>query len=411
MCKPGGGNNRCPIHQRGSIATLNTTTQLTGTPRDEATVIFKGLAAEGGNLQPPTPEMVHGFAETQRLSAKYNPALTNAAREKITSQWEMAKEETPSGGTFHAWKNTLSEVVRRQRSNIRVLGASLALSAVITGCGGSVKEAPTPPPSDGGGAVVVQPVDAVDYERNAEFGITLDDAEYTDQFGTYQRVTLDDDSPLLKYDESKVEESVFYAFTAEEIASGQDVVSRFAVEQTDSTLLWDDSDEAKQNWLDTNKPRFVDAYQEDVETTIWTPGDDYSYLVTNGNANEWREKAVGEPIYTPGEPRLAFTEAKLDSVTGFIDEHGVETLRYDYTFVTHEDAFDGKQSGVLVSYDQRAYAIQRDGNGGWEISGWAETSNRNAIAAEYYDPDVNYRDWVHPEASDGGGEETPAKEE
>lgn len=389
MCKPGGGNNRCPIHQRGSIATLNTTTQLTGTPRDEATVVSKELAAEGGNLQPPTQEMVLSFAETQRLHAKHNPTLTHAAREKTTNQWEQAKEETPSGGTFHAWKNTLSEVARRQRSNMRAIGASLALSAVITGCGGAIKEpAPTPPPTEVSAPVV--PVEKIDYTRNDKFGITLDTTERTDPYGTYQQVALADDSPLLTYDESIVEESTFYAFSPEEIKSAQVVVSHFSVAQQDSTLLWDNTEEGKAGWLEENQGRFIDRHQGEVETAIMSPEGD-SYFITNGNANGWKTDGEEgtEPIYQDGQPRLAFKEAKLTSINAFIDDEGNENLRFDYEFVTEEDIVQTNQdnvTGVIIQRAKRSYVVMRDGEGGWDLSGWEEQSYREAVSEGNFDP-------------------------
>lgn len=395
MCKPGGGNNRCPIHQRGSIATLNTTTQLTGTPRDEATVVFKELAAEGSNLQPPTQEMVLSFAETQRLHAKYNPTLTHAAREKITNQWEQAKEETPSGGTFHAWKNTLSEVVRRQRSNMRVIGASLALSAVISGCGGAIKE-PTPPPTPSPTEVSapVVPVEKIDYTQNDKFGITLDTTERTDPYGTYQQVTLANDSPLLTYDESIVEESTFYAFSPEEIESAQVVTSHFAVAQQDSTLLWDDTDEGKAGWLEENQGRVVEEFHDDLEQEIKNPSDD-AYYITSGNANGWKTRGEEgtEPIYQEGQPRVAFKDAKLASVTAFVDDSGKEYLRFDYEFTTQEDIVQTNQdnaTGVITQRSTVAYAVARDGEGGWLLTGWESNFLREGTAAEKFDPAEEY---------------------
>lgn len=409
MCKPGGGNNRCPIHQRGSIATLNTTTQLTGTPRDEATVVFKELAAEGSNLQPPTQEMVLSFAETQRLHAKYNPTLTHAAREKITNQWEQAKEETPSGGTFHAWKNTLSEVVRRQRANIRVIGASIALSAVISGCGGAVNEpAPTPPPTEVSASVT--PVDEIDYTQNEKFGITLDKTERTDPYGTYQQLTVSDDSPLLQYNEDVVEDSTFYAFSQEEIQSAMSVVSPYAVSQQDSTLLWDNTEEGKASWLEENKPRFVEAYQDDVEASILNPEGD-AYFVTNGNANGWKTEGDEgtEPIYQDGQPRLAFKDAKLTSISAVVDDKGTEHLRFNYEFVTQEDIVQtgqGNATGVLTQRDSRSYTVTRDGEGGWSLSGWGENSTREAVSSDKFDPEADYavEDNKSAEGSEEGSE-------
>lgn len=254
-----------------------------------------------------------------------------------------------------------------------------------------------PAVSDNGGETV-KAVDKIDYSRNDEFGLVLGEEIRVDEYGKYNQLTVSKTSPLLKFDKTVVEESVSYAFTEDEVRSAQGFIAPFVVEQADSTLLWDDSSEGKNEWLEENIDKFSEAVEEDLVEEIQNPKDDW-YVVTNGNANGWKNDTA--PIYVEGQARIAFTDLKLQSISAFIDEEeNDERLRFDYEWTIAEDLYDSEETGVIITRSLRTFALKRDGNGGWLITGWMSKFVYEAVSAENYDPTKKYAQKSFDEVDD-----------
>ena len=301
--------------------------------------------------------------------------------------------------------NNTAIVSPNRRSFVAMIG-SIGVVSILSSCGKTKEDttstpqpkASNPAPSDNGGndAYIPQPVDKIDYSQNEEFGIVLGDGIFNDEHGEYRQLTVSENSSLMKYDKSLAEESVFYAFTEEEVKSAQQFISPFVVEQADSTLLWDNSSETKNEWLEKHIDKFSEAARDDLVKEVQEPTNDW-YSIINGNANNWKSNIA--PIYVENQPRIAFTDIKLDSITAFLDEteNNEERLRFDYTWTAMEDAYDDEENGVLVIRAERTFALKRDGKGGWLINGWVGKFVYETVSGEKFDPTKKYAQDPFPE--------------
>lgn len=200
----------------------------------------------------------------------------------------------------------------------------------------------------------------------------------------------------MQYDNSLVEEPVFYVFTEEEVKSAQQFIAPFVVEQADSTLLWDNSSEAKNEWLEQNIDKFSETAQGDLEKEIQEPENDW-YSIINGNANDWKSNV--KPIYVENQPRIVFTDVKLLSIAAFLDkeDNNEERIRFDYEWTVMEDIHDDNETGILVIRAERTFALKRDGEGGWLINGWVGKFVSETVSAENFDPSKKYAQHPFPE--------------
>lgn len=301
--------------------------------------------------------------------------------------------------------NNTNTVYAHRRAFLTTIG-SIGAVTLLSSCGKSEKPENSTPPtnespseiaSDNGGTETqAQPLDKIDYSKNNEFGIVLGDETHTDEHGEYKQLTVSDESVLMKFDKNVVDESVFNAFTEDEVKSAQQFIAPFIVESADSTLLWDNSIEAKDEWLEHNIDKFSDTVQEDAVQEIKEPENDW-YNLINGNANDWKSNV--EPIYVEGQPRIAFSDIKLDSITAFLDEeeNNEEMLRFDYEWTVLEDLYDGKETGVIVIRSAKSFALKRDGKGGWLITGWRGKFVYETATGENFDPSKKYAQEPFPE--------------
>lgn len=301
--------------------------------------------------------------------------------------------------------NNTSTVYTHRRAFLTAIG-SIGAVAFLSSCGKNEKpenstpqtqESPSEIASDNGGTETQpQPLDKIDYSKNNEFGIVLGDEIHTDEYGEYKQLTVSEDSVLMKFDRNVVDESVFNTFTEDEVKSAQQFISPFVVESADSTLLWDNSIEAKEEWIERNIDKISDTAKEDTVQGIKEPENDW-YNLINDNANDWKSNV--EPIYVEGQPRIAFSDIKLDSITAFLaeEENNDEVLRFDYEWTVLEDLYDGKETGVIVIRSARSFALKRDGKGGWLISGWLTKFVYETSTAEKFDPSKKYAQQPFPE--------------
>lgn len=374
------GGKRCAIHMLGSRAILRIAKALSGADDKTVTTVFKDLRKEGSGLPAPTPDMVQAFADQQRFSAQFNPDLNDHDRKIATRQWGAAAEDAPDGGTFHAWKHTIGETMRRSRSRVTAIAVSGTLSFALAACGGGgslANEVPSTPSvtsSPSASAPATDPnSETVD---NDKWGIAAGPAA-SDAYGTYNQVEVAADSPLMQYDEAVATDDAKAAYSAEDIRSAQQTVSQFYVsEGIDSTLVYDNSQAAKDAWLQQNSGKIDPDFQADAYASIQDASASQAYGIVEGNYGDWRHTApynVDPAAYEANTARVYFRDVKLNSIAKA--ENG--DLRFDYSSsYVRPVVVDGEARWETVEATQ-SYSVQKQTDGTWKLTGWINNSTSN----------------------------------
>lgn len=139
------GGRRCKFHLEQGVANGMTTyvASVTGLSAQQTNEAYTALEREGRNAPDPTREEVDAFLEREAFRVRYEPNLTEKRRESIVARLRAAIGRiTPSGATFHAWKNLVAESwsrVRRKAAAAFVVGA---MTFSVGACG-SAPEQPT----------------------------------------------------------------------------------------------------------------------------------------------------------------------------------------------------------------------------------------------------------------------------
>jgi hypothetical protein len=397
MCQPKNkGGKRCAIHQKGSVATLNTTQKITGEDMSVVQEVFKGLRKEGSKLPAPTREQVEDFARAQAMRLKYSPDVSEHDKKIIGKQWDKVNdEELPEGSTFHAWKNTMAQVAARSRSKIAAVAVSSVVSLSLAACGGgNLANNPEPSAPINGGSSTSAPAVSeptptesvaayngpLDYANNDKLGVNASDTTLSDQYGSYQQAELEDDSPLAVYNPDTADDAVKAAYSEEELQSAQLATSQFLVsESLDSPLVWDDSQEARDAFIAKTAPFVDDNYENDYRE-LFTYQDGKGYIVADSNDTQWRESLGYEPApYQKDLPRYAITDAKVSAITQTEDGG----LRLDYDLDYNREVIQKATGDTYVERvtATRSYGLTKSADGSWQLSGWAQQAEFNFTAA------------------------------
>lgn len=142
------GGRRCAHHleQGASAAVVTYVATVTGLNSKETGQVYESLMDEGRTLAAPTRQEVDALLEQQIFRARHEEGITEKRRESIIRRLRDALGNIlPSGATFHAWRNILSEAwtsVRRKAAAAFVAGA-LTFSLGACGTTGTPVESPT----------------------------------------------------------------------------------------------------------------------------------------------------------------------------------------------------------------------------------------------------------------------------
>lgn len=150
MCKSvAEGGARCQAHTRQAVSTQmgSYATAMTSLNSEQAAITLRDLEAEGANLPDPSRDEVDAWLEQTITQVRFEPNLTESRRERIIRRLrEALGKVTPSGATFHAWKNIMAEAWQRSRRKAAVF-FTVGVITFSGGCGmgsGSVDPDPSP---------------------------------------------------------------------------------------------------------------------------------------------------------------------------------------------------------------------------------------------------------------------------
>lgn len=250
MCQPKSkGGKRCAIHHHGTQAAIQTTAVKTQVAVDDVKATFSELNKEGRNLPAPTREEFIGHLEKERFVTEIDPTISERDKKMILKKIEKAKEEsTPNGGTFHAWKNLMSETMRRYGSKIRRAAAALGIAGSLLATSGCVAGI-TPEPGSTESPTPGQTNSVVLY------GDVIASGEITDSLGTYTATTISPDDDSYSTLASDVDPALRSAFSDEELLEAQQYVAKFVAEQTTDGTAVDNS--GWEQWRQEVGPQYV----------------------------------------------------------------------------------------------------------------------------------------------------------
>lgn len=367
--------HRCPIHLKGSRALINTTAIEAGVTVEETKAAFKALRKEGRNLPDPTPEQVKAWTESQRIKAKFNTALSNYQSTIAQRQWTQAAEEPTDGATFHAWRNTMSEIVRRGKSKVLALGLVATISVGVGACGNAsnqpIPEIPEPSPS------VTEALETMPYnlvtENHERLGIGSD-TSITRSFpdGTpYNPTTVDANSPALQLEnvgiqEGESEEALYAKYSKEDVQDAIIYFSQFTVKDIyDSEASYNPTDEESLKHYNEIKPQLTESLQSHFDNT-----ENYR-VFTNMKLKVAAEAGVTFNQGSNGENfavvDMEVGNVHVDSATGNL----MMTVRVvsDYSMsIKTPDGSDTDHMAYRAVHD-RAFSLNKSDDGDWAIAG------------------------------------------
>lgn len=172
------GGKRCAIHHHGTQAAIQTTVVKTGVDTPIVKEVFSNLNKEGKNLPEPSRLDYEAYLEKERFLTEIDSTIPERDKRMILKKLEKAKEEnTPSGGTFHAWKNLFSTTMQKFGKKTRLVIAGFTVAAVAFGAAGCA------------------PTTQASVITNGTSISIIAGEQVTDALGTYSRLTVDPNSP------------------------------------------------------------------------------------------------------------------------------------------------------------------------------------------------------------------------
>lgn len=386
------GGKRCAVHMSGSRAVIKAAEVDTKLDRGFLSKMFNMLRREGKNLPNPSQEEVTSFADEQRIRARFDSSLSNRDRNTLMRNWKKAREEQPDGKTFHAWKNLRSTAAAQKLRRGMAALSIFSVASVSAACGIQPDPQPEPPsPSPTATEEVTEtpptptPVDGISWELPDGFSTG---EPVSSQHGEYLPIQLDEDSPLLKYDESVVDDIALQHYSPDEIEEAQGVAATFVVnEGIDSALVYDYSEENAQEWWDNNKDSFNPSQQEAFYDSLMD--DQNRNAVIDNNAGDmFRGGSQGEgswtrgfPIYEPGTQRTGNVSMDLTNVTtNSTGDYLYFTFEGETSRQVYDPRVEDQKTPLIENTDYEFSVLYMPMNNGWKLSG---TDNKfNTYAAE-----------------------------
>lgn len=257
---------------------------------------------------------------------------------------------------------------RLKTSVVLALGATLLLSGCSSDSSAPLETSPEATESAAEPTPEV-PLETVDFSVNEEFGITATGPELTDQFGTFTQVAVAPDSKVYTYAPGVIADNVITTFTPEQVAEATQASTNFLLTQyADSPLVWDDSAEIKDAFIEDTLPlidgSYIDAFKEAFDSTT-------GYFIVDSNFSSWRtdERGLKPAPYEVGAPRYALTYFEVKGVTLFEASQGV---RIDYEIVYERDVLnsDGKHFAEVNNVTASHVMNFSGPEGAVKLAGW-----------------------------------------
>lgn len=371
------GGKRCAIHHHGTQAAVQTTVVKTGIDTDDVKEVFSTLNKEGKKLPEPSRSEYESYLEKERFLTEIDQTIPARDKKMIIKKLEKAKgENTPSGGTFHAWQNLMSSALNKFGKKTRLVFAGITVAALSFGIAGC---APT----------------------NSSSGASIDGAtsisivqgeQITDALGTYSKITVDPNNPA--FNTSAIQsidmDSIKAAgYSEQDLSSAQKIAMQFTLtEMIDSKSL--------------DTPDSLPQTLQDINTTYFTGP--YASILSEPTSNIVYAQKDGLTFVRDGKPRIADTKTKISFAAGettpeglkLIDFGGVTETKYRVTTDSLVNWYKAKNPNLSDSQVKKDLKLDDskektvtvtsnwfltttpDDSGNWKIAGY-ETSHSTIL--------------------------------
>lgn len=384
MCQPKSqGGKRCAIHHAGTQAAIKSVSVQTSVPAENVQEVFSALNKEGKKLDAPSREEYLSFIEKERFITDIDPNLSERDKRMLLKRYAKAEtENTPSGGTFHAWKNLLGETVRKYGKAAKKVIATagvVGMLSLVTACSGQ------------GGAVNPNPTTAPTSSVVAITGDIIANGTVTDEFGSYTPTKLDPKSSLYKLNESVINKDELSAqgFTTEDATAAQKWVLDFvSTEAVDSIAL--DSPAGWDKWKAEVANKYFDASRAEVLLANATNGKTSNVIYNNkipvtfardgkaritkedikvSNIGAWSEGGA-KYIEVTGQSVVDYRVSEKDNIKAYLAKN--PGMTEESLKETNPSFFDGKDETVSVTIDW-IYSLIKQGDGSFKLGGYNNT--------------------------------------
>jgi hypothetical protein len=359
------GGKRCAIHHHGTQAAVQTTSVKTGVDTNDVKTVFTELNKEGKKLPEPSREEYESYLEKERFITELDPSIPERDKNMILKKIEKAKEEnTPSGGTFHAWKNLMSTTINRFKTKTKLLIAGLGVAAITFGSAGCASVLPnqeTGLPIEGTTSISV-----------------IDGEKINDELGSYTKVTLDPNDPSLKFDKNaeyvdmaSIENS---GFTEADAAAAQKAAIMFA-----STEMIDNAAAD----IPAKKAETLSNIVNQYATGPYINSTEYVEGMLDANSNLVYVQPDGITFVRDGSKRISSVNTKINGIYGETGSgdglsaiHVVGATVVDYK-VNQSGAGAGYKTAQVESWFE--LRMVPDGSGAWKILGYNNSFETSLI--------------------------------
>lgn len=357
------GGKRCAAHMAGSTATVSMTTVLTGAVESFVKKVFTGLRKEGKNLQAPSREEVIALADNNAMMSRYDVTIPDNRRASLARRWEEAKNETPDGPTFHAWRHTLAETSRSWRKSFAAVGIAGSL-LMTSACGvgaNHTDSTPVPSPSVSISQQASPSASAVPTQAAPSVPVK---AVVNNGKGEYQQTTISPDDPGMKYNPATADATIKSQYSPEDITSAQQFVVKFIAEEgIDSTL--NDGNNVD-GWWATNKDKIAPEFQANVKSQL-DQGREFVARRSWG-ASDGASKGLTYS-YSKDAPRVTKRSIAIDKIYSVNDADNSLVINTNVDYVVNAKDASGANVPINVK-GQMMYAVRKDAaTGSWLIDG------------------------------------------
>lgn len=365
MCQPKAkGGKRCAAHMSGSMASVSMASAMSGIKEEFVRKVFSMLNKEGKHLPLPSEEEIVAFARNNQFISRHDVTIPDNMRAKLVKQWQKAEQESPSGGTFHAWKHTLVESVVRWRrtASVAALGGVLAFTSACSGGAINNDNSPVPtssPTSISQSATPSAPPAEIPsgIGTPAPTGVAVSNSK-----GSYLQSTISDDDPAMQVDPSKVDPSLSSTDPADIQAAQKTIVKFTAEEGIDSTL--NGGGDNVDQWWEKNKSRLAPAYHSDMLGTL----KEGKPFVMN---EKWQEAYEGKYSYITDAKKPRIYDRKITPTVLWSPTPGTVAIQMDVEYKMPVKPGVGKTgTGIQTTAGTMTYSATKDANGNWLIDGY-----------------------------------------
>lgn len=363
------GGKRCAAHMSGSMASVSMASVMSGIKEEFVRKVFSMLNKEGKHLPMPSEEEIVAFARNNQFISRHDVTIPDNMRAKLVKQWQKAELESPSGGTFHAWKHTLVESVVRWRrtASVAALGGVLAFTSACSGGAINNENSPVPTSSPTSISQSATPAPSASAAPTSTIPANIGTpaptgAAVTNAKGSYLQSTISPDDPAMKVNPGILDSSVQTMDPAEVQAAQQSIVKFTAEEGLDSELNGGGAN--VDQWWEKNKSKLSPTYHTEMLATL----KEGKPFVMN---EKWQEAYAGKYGYATSADKPRIYDRVINPRTVWSPSPGTVAVQMDVSYSMPVNPGVGKTgTGIQTTSGTMTYSATKDANGNWLIDGY-----------------------------------------